>query len=112
MATIHHQTEHLDYGAGGIRPGESKWLSWGPDDRFINGTVVIKANPATLVPGPSGTTFHGTNVLSVGPIFSTNLHVPLGGGLSSSESYVGVNITNAGQNAIRSISVSLTAITA
>jgi hypothetical protein len=112
IATIHHQTEHFDLGSAGLGPGQSIWLSWGPNDMFTDGTVIVKANPATDVLGPAGTTLQGTNVLSVGPIFTTSVHVPLGGGLSSAESHVGANITNAGQNAIRYFAVSLTVIRA
>jgi hypothetical protein len=107
MATVEHFTYQYDLGVGGLLPGQSHWVSYGPADGFKDGTVILKAYPATNV---GSSTTHAANVLSVGDIFSTAVPVFAGGGIVLSEGHVGASITNAGQQSIRWFSVNLTLI--
>jgi hypothetical protein len=109
MATIHHQTEHLDFGPGGIPPGESRWLQW-VGDRNKDSTVHLKADPMTEVAGTTGS--HQTMVASVGPIFVTSIPISVAGVLQGSETYVGANFTNAGSYPIRYLRITKTTISA
>jgi hypothetical protein len=110
MATIDHQTEHLDFGVGGISPGESKWLQW-VGDLNKDSTVHLKADPMTAVAGTTGPT-HQTMVASVGPIYVTSIPIFSGGFLLGSETYVGASFTNAGSHTIRYLRVTKTRIRA
>jgi hypothetical protein len=109
MATITHQTEHWDFGAAGIPPGQSKWLSWGPNNQLKDSTVIFKADPMTDVPGTPGS--HRTTVASVGTVFVTSIPI-FAGAFQGSETYVGANFTNSGTNPIRFLRISLTIIRA
>jgi hypothetical protein len=100
MATVEHFTYQYDLGAGALLPGQSYWVTYGPADGFRDGTVILKAYPATT---------DAASVLSVGDIFSTAVPVFAGGTLLS-EGHVGASITNAGQQSIRWFSVNLTLI--
>jgi len=111
MATIHHQVEHLDFGAGGIGPGDARWLQW-VGDRNKDSTVHLKADPMTEVAGTT-TGEEATMVATVGPIFVTSVPIFAGGGLFlGSERWVGANFTNAGSRPIRYLRVTKTTISA
>lgn len=110
MATIHHQTEHLDFGVPGIMPGESEWLQW-VGDRNKDSTVQLKADPMTEVPDTP--TAHHTTVVTVGPIYVTSIPIHGGGTFFlGNETYVGASFTNAGSNPIRYLRVTKTTISA
>jgi hypothetical protein len=105
MATVEHHLYQYDRGSAGLRPQQALWVSFGPDDRFKDSTVIMTAHPSTLV---AGTTIDQANVLSVGDVFATT--VPIPGGIVLREYHVGANVTNAGQHPIRYFTLYLTII--
>jgi hypothetical protein len=106
MATIHHQSQFWTY-ENGIAPGQSVWLSYGPDDKYKTGTVQVYAYPTTQ----EGSSVHNqTQTLQVQPLFSSAVPVPDFVGGVASEAYVGFNITNAGQYTIRQFWLTITVI--
>jgi hypothetical protein len=98
MATVDHfGPYHYDLGSGGLGPQQSYWISFGPDDRFKDATVIITPHPS---PDVAGTTSVASNVLSVGDIFVTTVPF-LVGDLVLTEAHVGASITNGGQQPVR-----------
>jgi hypothetical protein len=101
MATVFHQ---IQYWTLTIPPGQAVWLSYGPDDRYSNGTVQVMCSPSSQV---------GSQVLqqtiSVPEVFNTV--VPqLDGDITINSYYAGFNIFNRGQNTIQNFSVAITII--
>jgi hypothetical protein len=106
MATVEHFAYPYDLGDPGLSPGQSYWVSYGPDDRFKDGTVILRPYPATNV---GGTSTHASNVITVGDIFSTA--VPnFAGDIVFSSGHVGANITNAGPQPIRWFTLLMTIV--
>jgi len=103
MATIHHQIQHWTWD---IPPGGSLWLSYGPDDRYKNGTVQVTACPSTQV---AGTTIQQTQTLSVPEVFISQVPT-LMGDIVLTSAYAGFNVTNRGDYTIRYFSLALTVI--
>jgi hypothetical protein len=110
VATVELFDYWYDLGAGGLLPGQSYWVSYGPDDRFLEGTVILKASPSTEVEGTFGTAYE-VSVLSVGDIVSTSVPFSIGDMEGLFRGTIGANITNAGQHRIRWFTVRLTIIT-
>ena len=103
MATTFHQ---IEYWTWNIPAGQSLWLSYGPSDRYKNGTVQVMCCPSTQV---GDTTVHRAQTISVAPVY--NSAVPsLSGDLVFESVYAGFNVTNSGQNEIKYFSVALTVI--
>jgi hypothetical protein len=108
LATVaHFFTSPVDYGIAGIRPGESRWISWGPWDPFKGGAVVITADPNTLV---AGTDFHRPMALQVTDTFVHEYPISVTGGIIVTETHAGVWITNTGQWAIRYVGYNIAVI--
>jgi hypothetical protein len=103
MATIFHQ---IQYWTWIIPPGEALWLSYGPDDRYKNGTVQVTCSPATPV---GDTTVHSTQTLLTPEIFNTQVPT-VQGDLVTTRAYTGFNVTNRGSNTIKYFSVAITVI--
>lgn len=101
MATVFHQIQYWTYT---LPPGRQVWLSYGPDDRYQNGTVQVTCKASTFVEGQIF-----TQTISVPEVFITS--VPLrAGDLVFNSYYAGFNVTNRGQNTINYFSVAITVI--
>jgi hypothetical protein len=102
MATVHHQ---IEYWTATIPPGGAFWLSYGPDDRYENGTVQVMCTPSVQVGGGQ----HRTVTLSVPELFNTQVPT-VSGDIVRIATYVGFNVTNRGTETIKYFSVALTII--
>jgi hypothetical protein len=108
MATVEHfGPYHYDLGSGGLGPQQSTWISFGPDDRFKDATVIITPHPSPDVAGTSSSV--AMNVLSVGDIFVTTVPTIVGD-LVLTEAHAGASITNGGQQPVRYFSAYLSVI--
>ena len=76
-AVAHFFTYNRDFGLAGIRPGESRWVSFGPSDVFKNAAVIITVDPGTVVTGAS---FHRAIALQVTDTFVHEYPTVLSGG--------------------------------
>jgi hypothetical protein len=103
MATVFHQ---IQYWTWTLAPGQSLWLSYGPDDRYKNGTVQVMCSPATQV---GDTTVQQTQTLSVPEVFNTQVPT-VSGDLVFTSAYAGFNVTNRGNYTIKYFSVAITVI--
>lgn len=105
MAAIHHQ---IEYWTWSLAPGGALWLSYGPDERYKNGSVQVSCCPSTQV---GETTVHRTQTLTVPEIYITQVpHVS--GDIVSTSAYAGFNIVNAGTDTVRYFSICLTVVNA
>jgi len=103
MATVFHQ---IQYWTWNIPPGGALWLSYGPDDRYKNGTVQVMCSANTQV---GDTSVQGTQTMSIPVVYNTTVPIR-DGDLVLIDSYAGFNVTNSGQNAIKYFSVAITVI--
>ena len=63
MATVEHFGPYqYDLDSGGLGPQQSYWISFGPDDRFKDATVIITPHPSPDVAGTTSSV--ASNVLS------------------------------------------------
>lgn len=103
MATVFHQ---IQYWTWNLAPGQSLWLSYGPDDRYKNGTVQVMCSPSTEV----GDTYaHATQTLSVPEVFNTVVPT-VHGDIVDKSAYAGFNIWNRGNKTVKHFAVALTVI--
>lgn len=113
IGTVEHFTYWYDmtdvFGPGGLAPGHSHWLSWGPDDRFKDAAVTLTPLASTTVAGTPGAVT-AMQVVTVADIHVTSLPVSIGPGFQTTESHVGANFTNSGSSAIHSFKVTMSLI--
>lgn len=102
MATVFHQ---IQYWTWNLPPGTALWLSYGPDDRYKDGTVQVMCSPSTQV----GSVGHSTQTLSVPEVFNTVVPT-VSGDLLFTAAYAGFNVTNRGDGTVEHFSVALTVI--
>jgi hypothetical protein len=103
MATITHETEYWTWS---LAPGQSIWLSYGPDDRCKTGTVHVMCSPYTQA---GDTTGHRTQTLSVPEVFNTQVPT-VSGDLVFTEAYAGFSIFNRGNDTIKYFSLTITIV--
>jgi hypothetical protein len=101
MATVFHQIQHWTYT---LAPGDAFWLSYGPDDRYKNGTVQVTCCASSQVEGQIF-----TQTISVPEVFITSIP-SRAGDITFDSVYAGFNVTNRGQNTINYFSVAITVI--
>ena len=105
MATVTCWTESFTVAALG--PGSSIWISWGPSDLYAGAAITATPLASTTTPsGESGGT--ATNVMEVGPIFTTA--IPDRAVSGSADKYFGASFTNAGSASIESFTVTISVI--
>ena len=104
MATVFHQ---IQYWTHTLAPGDTFWLSYGPDDRYKNGTVQVTCcvNDVGIQERPLTV----TQTLSVPELFITT-NTTRSGDLDYVGYHVGFNVTNRGQHTIKFFSVAITVI--
>jgi hypothetical protein len=105
MATITQWSQYWTPPSPGLAPGEPFWLSYGPDDIYLKGSVQVMAVPNTAIDG----TVHRQQTLSVPEVFITIVpHVQ--GDLVFHSAYTGFNIYNRGQNTVKHFWLYITVI--
>lgn len=103
MANVFHQ---IQYWTLTIPPGGYQWLSYGPDQRYENGTVQVTCNPSTQL---GGSTIYRTQSLGVPEVIITTVPT-LDGDLVFNSTYAGFAIYNRGQETVSNFSVALSVI--
>ena len=112
MATVANVfTYHFDWGAAGIQPQGSQWVSFGPSDVYKDSAVVITARPNTAVAGTVGPT-HMAAFLQVTDTFVHEYPTVQPGGFVFTDTHVGAWLLNTGSAAIRYATVKVAVIKA
>lgn len=108
MATVQIWPYDFDYQSAGIRPQESRWVSFGPWDGFKDSAVTITAHPHTAIAGTPGPT-HSFAALQVTDTFVHN-YPTVSGDLVFTDTHVGAWILNTGPAAIRYVRIRVAVI--
>lgn len=105
MATVFHQIQYWTYT---LPPGQSAWFTYGPDDRYKNGTVQVTCCPDTQVYGTNPPNYE-TQSLTVPQVY--NVQSPqLDGDLVFNSCSIGFYVVNNGSYTVGQFSIAISVI--